>query len=190
MLRKLAVSVFVLGVAAFGCSSNSGDDTGKGGSSATGKGGSTASGGGGGSSAGGSAGGATGGSAGGATGGSSAGGSSAGGSSAGGSSAGGSSAGGSGGGGVMVMENCTVTTSGAAEGLTPETFCENYLPNCGTAVAGYTNMGTCITSYMALTTTQQACRSYHLCWGVEGKPSGTPNPTTHCPHTVGNGACM
>ena len=52
-------------------------------------------------------------------------------------------------------------------------------------------MATCLASYGAATTAQQACRSYHLCWGVEGKPSGTPNPTTHCPHTVGlNNVCM
>ena len=89
------------------------------------------------------------------------------------------------------MENCTVTMSTATAGLTAQTFCENYLPNCGTAVTGYTNMGTCVASYMAATATQQACRSYHLCWGVEGKTStSAPNPTTHCPHTVGTGACQ
>jgi hypothetical protein len=87
------------------------------------------------------------------------------------------------------MANCTVTDSAATAGLTATTFCENYLPNCGTTRAGYTDLATCIASYTLVPAAQQACRSYHLCWGVEGKPSGTPNPTTHCPHTVGMGAC-
>ncbi len=162
-----------------------------GGSSVAGRGGSTGAAGSstGGSSAGGSS--AGGSSAGGSSaGGSSAGGSSAGGSSAGGSSAGGSSAGGSGGGGVVAMASCTVMSnaSGNTDMLSAADFCTNYLANCGTARAGYTNTETCVASYTAATT--KHCRSYHLCWGVEGKGNGPADPVAHCPHAVGMGPCV
>jgi hypothetical protein len=209
MLSKLAAPLLILGLATglatLGCSSDSGDDTtGKGGNGyAGGKGGGTAAGGtsggaagapagGSGGSAGTAAGGSSaGGHAGTATGGSSAGGSN-GGSSAGGSaggSTGGSSAGGSGGSAVVVNANCTVITN-AGDPLTPQVFCENYLANCGTARTGYTNMGECVTSFMGVSATLQTCRSYHLCWGVEGQGTGPKDPVAHCPHTVGlNGVC-
>jgi hypothetical protein len=150
-----------------------------GGHAGTGTGGTSAGGSNGGSSAGGSAGGSTGGSsAGGSTGGSSAGG-----------STGGSSAGGSGGSAVVVNANCTVTTNSGAP-LTAAIFCENYLANCGAARTGYTNMGECVTSFMGVSATLQTCRSYHLCWGVEGQGAGPKDPVAHCPHTVGlNGVC-
>jgi hypothetical protein len=47
-----------------------------------------------------------------------------------------------------------------------------------------------MTQYMALDQTTQHCRSYHLCWGVEGLgPPGGQNPAVHCNHTIGVGLC-
>ncbi|HVV51515.1 MAG TPA: hypothetical protein VHO06_17735, partial [Polyangia bacterium] len=37
---------------------------------------------------------------------------------------------------------------------------------------------------------QEHCRSYHMCWGVEGITNTSANPMVHCFHTLGmNGVC-
>ena len=167
MFRKLAVPLMVMGLAAFGCSSSSSGP----GDGSAGHGG-----------AGGHAG--TGGSAGG-TGGSAAG------------------TGGHDGGPSdaatdlnpdVAMSDCDVTVFPGTEVLSAQVFCENQMAYCSHAVTlPYANLGECISQYMALSQSVQNCRSYHLCWGVEGiTNTGPANPTVHCPHTIGMTvpACM
>ena len=165
MLKKLAVPFLTLALATLGCSSST-TPNGTGGS-----------GGGAGTSAGGKGGGAAGtnGTAG----------------------EGGHSGGGNGGhGGAKAdagtsMADCTVIDSTGSDVLTPTIFCENFLAYCTgvtgfTVPAGYDNQTDCEASYMA--SNQQHCRSYHLCWGVEGLSTDAgSNPMVHCKHTVGMG---
>jgi len=96
---------------------------------------------------------------------------------------------GSGGMGGVQMTNCTSTVNATGAALTAAIFCQNYIANCP-SVAGYESQTTCEVSYTLATAGQQSCRSYHLCWGVEGLgPTGGGMPGPHCPHTRGSGAC-
>lgn len=66
------------------------------------------------------------------------------------------------------------------------TFCQIFIPSCGTALAGYTSMSACVASYEALTTTKpmrQACQSRHLCQAT-GYPTGEDRDR-HCLHATG-----
>ena len=204
--NKLAVTVFALGLAAaYGCSSSNEPTPGSGGSGggAAGRGGSA------GTAAAGTSGGGTGGSPTAGTGGSpvagtggspvagtgggpvaGTGGGAAGRGGAGGGAAGtGGSPAGSGGMGGVQMTNCTSTVNATGAALTAAIFCQNYIANCP-SVAGYESQTTCEVSYTLATAGQQSCRSYHLCWGVEGLgPTGGGMPGPHCPHTRGSGAC-
>lgn len=200
MLKKLAVPFLTLALATFGCSSSTtnngtgGSGGGAGTSAAGGKGGgaagSSAAGtsggggkaGGGGSAAAGSGGGAAGSSAAGTSGG------------AGGKAGAG---GGNGGAGGKVdagtsMADCTVTTSGGTDKLAASVFCANLFAYCSN-ITGLTlpaNETDCETLYN--NSGQQHCRSYHMCWGVEGmtQEGGVGEPMIHCFHTVGmKGVC-
>jgi hypothetical protein len=215
MIKKLVVPALMLAMTAFGCSSSTTSTTGTGGSgggAAAGHGGGTggtagggghagsggtaggggeagAAGGhaGGGGAAGGHAGGA-GGAAGGAAG--SAGGHAGGGGGAGGA-AGGAAGSAGGAGGHIMAATCTVTDSNGTNALSAAAFCTNLIANCPNLPADYADTTTCMATYTASATVngRQHCQSYHLCWGVEGLPNGTPNPTTHCPHAEGMGPC-
>jgi hypothetical protein len=202
MSKKLAVPFLMLAIATLGCSSSTTPTTGTGGSSATG--GSGGKGGGAGAAATGSGGGAGTTAAGGKGGGTSGGGTSGGGTSGGGTSGGGTSGGGTSGGGTSggggskadaghAMADCTVVTSGGTDTLTAKVFCENQMAYCSN-LSGFTLPYTTEAECEALYTGsgQEHCRSYHLCWGVEGisMDSGVGNPKVHCPHTVGMGLCQ
>ncbi|HXT98291.1 MAG TPA: hypothetical protein VN853_18480, partial [Polyangia bacterium] len=200
MLKKLAVPLFSLAIATFGCSSSTtptgtggtsggtGGKSGTGGSSATGGAGghaatggaggtTTATGGAGGHAATGGAGGATGGAGGGAT-------------ATGG--AGGAATGGAGGAPVDAghsMADCTVTDMTGTDALSASVFCTNLFAYCSN-VPGLTltlpaTEKACEDMYTQ--SGQEHCRSYHMCWGVEGisMDAATGNPKTHCPHTLG-----
>jgi hypothetical protein len=177
---------------AAGATGGSGGATGGSGGATGGSGGATAGSGGRGGSGGGTAGsgGATGGS-GGATGGSGGATGGSGGATGGSGGATGGSGGGTGGGGGGTLMACTTTTAGGTDMLSAAAFCENFLANCGSITnfshTGFTDMGTCVSSYNAFTDAQKQCRSYHLCWGVEGANGSntSPSPTNHCAHTVG-----
>jgi hypothetical protein len=94
----------------------------------------------------------------------------------------------------VAMSDCDVTVFPGTEVLSAQVFCENQMAYCSHAVTlPYANLGECISQYMALSQSVQNCRSYHLCWGVEGiTNTGPANPTVHCPHTIGMTvpACM
>ncbi|HLK91998.1 MAG TPA: hypothetical protein VKZ18_19055 [Polyangia bacterium] len=194
MFKKIVVPFFSLAIATFGCSSSTTPTTGSGGAGG-GKGGgagsaATGSGGGAGSTATGTGG--AGGKGGGA-------GTSGGGTSGGGTSGGGTSGGGTNGGGGSkadaghAMADCTVVTSGGTDVLTAQVFCENQLAYCSNVTGvtlPYTTMADCETYFTK--SGQEHCRSYHLCWGVEGisMEGGAGNPKVHCPHTYGVGLCQ
>jgi hypothetical protein len=66
------------------------------------------------------------------------------------------------------------------------TFCQIFIPSCGTARGGYTSMNECVATYGALTTTKpmrQACQSRHLCQALE-YPVGAERDL-HCGHATG-----
>ena len=68
--------------------------------------------------------------------------------------------------------------------FTPSQFCVLFNATCTGAndlVPALATESTCETLYKAWTTTQQMCRSYHLC---NATPSAA-NATTHCPHAQG-----
>ncbi len=207
MLKKLAVPFLTLTLAAFGCSSSTTSTPGTGGvgGGAAGSGAAGATGAAGSGAAGSGAAGATGAAGSGAAG-SGAAGSGAAGSGAAGSGAAGSSAAGSGGGGKAggggggkagggggakadagtSMADCTVTTSTGTETLSASVFCAQMAAYCPSQ---FTTEGACTSTYN--TSGQQHCRSYHMCWGVEGLTNASgANPTLHCPHTIGVGLCM
>ena len=198
MLKKLAVPLFSLAIATFGCSSST-TPTGTGGTSGgtggkSGTGGSSATGGSGGHAATGGAGGtttATGGAGGhAATGG-------AGGTTTATGGAGGAATGGAGGAPVDAghsMADCTVTDMTGTDALSASVFCTNLFAYCSN-VPGLTltlpaTEKACEDMYTQ--SGQEHCRSYHMCWGVEGisMDAATGNPKTHCPHTLGMGLCV
>jgi len=198
MLKKLAVPLFSLAIATFGCSSST-TPTGTGGTSGgtggkSGTGGSSATGGAGGHAATGGAGGtttATGGAGGhAATGG-------AGGTTTATGGAGGAATGGAGGAPVDAghsMADCTVTDMTGTDALSASVFCTNLFAYCSN-VPGLTltlpaTEKACEDMYTQ--SGQEHCRSYHMCWGVEGisMDAATGNPKTHCPHTLGMGLCV
>src|SRR5579871_1042933 len=178
MFKKIVVLFFSLAIATFGCSSSTTPTTGSGGAGG-GKGGgagsaATGSGGGAGSTATGTGG--AGGKGGGA-----------------GTSGGGTSGGGSKADAGHAMADCTVVTSGGTDVLTAQVFCENQLAYCSNVTGvtlPYTTMADCETYFTK--SGQEHCRSYHLCWGVEGisMEGGAGNPKVHCPHTYGVGLCQ
>ena len=184
MLKKLAVPFLTLALATLGCSSSTtpngtGGSGGGAGTSAGGKGGGAAGTNGTAGEGGHSGGGAAGSSAAGTNG-----------------TAGGGGHSGGGNGGAKAdagtsMADCTDIDSTGSDVLTPTIFCENFLAYCTgvtgfTVPAGYENQAACEASYGA--SNQQHCRSYHLCWGVEGLSTDAgSNPMVHCKHTVGMG---
>jgi hypothetical protein len=212
MLKKLAVPFLTLTLAAFGCSSSTTSTPGTGGgagtSAAGGKGGGAAGSGAAGSGAAGSgaagsgaagsgAAGAAGGAAGSSAAGSGGGGKAGGGGGAEAGSGGGGKAGGGGGAGGKKadagtsMADCTVTDSTGTDKLTAAVFCSNLFAYCSN-ISGLTlpsSEGACETMYNQ--SGQEHCRSYHLCWGVEGlSTDAAGNPAVHCFHTVGqHGVC-
>ena len=125
----------------------------------------------------------------------------------------GGSTGGTGGGGDAADVPATDsgdTGGGGDAGDTASAFCAAYTPNSGVlpgveAMAfcmeyssactfggdmRYTNMGDCVTKYMAAAAGVKSCRAGHLCNAIVG---GTPAAkTTHCPHATGLliAACM
>jgi hypothetical protein len=212
MLKKLAVPFLTLALATFGCSSStSNNGTGGSGGAAGGKGGGAGA-----SAAGGKGGGAAGSSAAGTSGGGGAAGSSAAGTNGGGGSAaagsgggaaGSSAAGTNGGGGAggaagghpgggangkpdaSFMADCNVTSATGTDKLSAPVFCTNLFAYCSN-ITGLTLPATekaCEDLYTS--SGQEHCRSYHLCWGVEGitMDGGTGKPMIHCPHTIGMG---
>ena len=203
MLKKLAVPFLTLVLATFGCSSST-SNNGTGGSG--GGAGTSAVGGKGGGAAGSSAAGTSGG--GGKAGGGGAAGSSAAGTSGGaggkageGGAAGSSAAGTSGGNGGAAgaasnpdgsaKSECTVTDSAGTDVLSPSVFCAQMEVNCPTQFATFANTAACEAKYTS--SGMEHCRSYHMCWGVEGitMEGGVGNPTVHCPHTIGlNNVCV
>jgi hypothetical protein len=191
MLKKLAVPFLTLALATFGCSSSSTPTPGTGGSggaSAGGKGGGAAgTTGTAGSSAAGTTG-TAGSSAAGTTG--TAGSSAAGTTGAAGSSAAGHSGGGAGGAKADAgtsMADCTVTDSAGTDVLTAAIFCAQMAAYCPSQ---FTTESACEDTYTH--SGQEHCRSYHMCWGVEGlsMDGGKGNPTVHCPHTIGKNLCI
>jgi hypothetical protein len=208
MLKKLAVPFLTLTIAAFGCSSSTTPTPGTGGSggaagAAGGKGGGAAgTTGAAGSSAAGTTG-TAGSSAAGTTGtaGSSAAGSTgtAGNGAAGttgtAGSAGGHSGGGAGGAKADAgtsMADCLVTDSAGTDKLSASVFCDNLFAYCSN-ISGLTlpaDKTACMNMYTS--SNQEHCRSYHLCWGVEGlsMDGGKGNPMVHCQHTVGINLCQ
>jgi len=207
MLKKLAVPFLTLAIATygFGCSSSTSNNGTGGSGGAGGKGGgagTTAAGGKGGGAAGSSAAGTNG--SGGAAGSSAAGTNGGGGSAvagsaggAAGSSAAGTSGGGHPGGGNngnkpdgSAMADCTVTDATGTDKLAAPIFCAQLEVNCPTQFATFTSRAACEAAYTS--SGQEHCRSYHMCWGVEGitMEGGVGNPGLHCPHTIGlNGVC-
>ena len=102
--------------------------------------------------------------------------------------------GGTTGGGGSGVPACTTTDPAppSTAQLTPANFCAIFLDECTGATnftipAGYTTQAMCETSFTALTATQKACRSYHLCnaASMSGAAKGT-----HCGHAVGMGSCQ
>jgi hypothetical protein len=188
MLKKLAVPFFVLSLAAFNgvaCSDNGGTkvDAGTGGRGTGG----SATGGSGGSGTGGSGGSATGGTGGSAT---DAGGDRPDGATT--ETGGGDSSTTEGGGGeTAAIPTCTTTTAptDTTTPMTATTFCQIFLPTCGTALAGHGTQAACEASYMAAPDTVAArkCRSYHVC-NARSFAMMTPSmPTpqmTHCTHAA------
>jgi hypothetical protein len=205
MLKKLAVPFLALALATFGCSSSTtnngtgGSGGGAGTGAAGGKGGGAAgssaagtSGGGGKAGEGGAAGSSAAGTNGG--GGKAGGGGAAAGSGGGaGSSTAGTSGGAGGAGGSKKdagtsMADCTVTDSTGTDKLTASIFCAQMEAYCPSQ---FTTEAACESTYNS--SGQEHCRSYHMCWGVEGisMEGGVGNPTVHCPHTIGhNGVCV
>ena len=195
MKRCLAVATLALGLIAFGCDDD-GDDGGTGGRGGTG--GATGGRGGTGGATGGT-GGATGGT-GGATGGT-------GGATGGTGGATGGTGGATGGTGGSVDAADMAATEGGAEtgaeaggetaagicaaytagsgmlaNIAASDFCQEYATTCmfGAAMR-YTNMGDCMTRYMAAATAIKTCRAGHLC---NAKALGG----AHCDHATGYGA--
>jgi hypothetical protein len=205
MLKKLVVPFFSLAIASFGCSSSTtntgtggsggagghatGGTTGSGGTSATGGAGGHATGGAGGTTT--ATGGAGGQTATGGAGGVKATGGAGGQTATGG--AGGHATGGAGGATADAgIPQCTVTDATGTDVLSASAFCANLFAFCSN-VSGLTlptSEQECEDIYSH--SGQEHCRSYHLCWGVEGitMDGGVGIPMTHCPHTLGmKGVC-
>ena len=87
------------------------------------------------------------------------------------------------------MADCTVTTMSGTDKLSAPVFCANLFAYCSN-ISGLTLPSTekaCEDLYTQ--SNQEHCRSYHMCWGVEGitMDGGVGKPSVHCPHTIGMG---
>jgi hypothetical protein len=85
------------------------------------------------------------------------------------------------------MADCTVTDATGTDVLTPAIFCAQMAAYCPSQ---FTTESACESLYTG--SNQEHCRSYHMCWGVEGfgMDGGVGKPSAHCPHTIGISLCQ